>query len=131
IKVVPPSIQAWQKPLFGFLCGCCAIVIFAMYFPAKAYVGYQLALSRIQTGTTGTVKGPVVDYVPYTPGKNHEESFTVGRMCFSYDPNAIDAGFRQARTTGSPIHDGLEVRATYVEDTIVRLEICPGTGPPS
>jgi hypothetical protein len=114
----------WQKPLWGLIGACCAIIAFSMYLPAKAYFAYRHALSSVQSGNAEKTEGVVAEYIAITAGQNNRESFLVAAKRFSYDPNAITIGFKETQASRSPIHNGIRVRITSVDATIVRLEVC-------
>ena len=53
------------------------------------------------------------------------ESFAVGGHRFSYSDYVVTSGFHNTASHGGPIHDGLDVRVSYLGNLILRLEIVP------
>ena|SRR5258708_28798753 len=95
---------------------------------SQTFVGYT-SYRRIQemrsAGREEQIQGIVVDFSPYDLSKNSSnERFKVDHRTFSYSPNEIRPGFRQTHAKGSPIQNGANVRISWIEDSITRVEIC-------
>lgn len=58
------------------------------------------------------------------PATGHAmEKFCVADACFEYSEYVISGGFNNTSSHGWPIREGLRVRATYVGNSIVKLEV--------
>jgi len=78
----------------------------------------------MQTGRVNVVEGIVTNFDPMPYGGHKNESFCVARTCFHYsDFDFTGGGFNNTSSHGGPIRPGLPVRVTYVDGTIVRLQI--------
>ena len=58
---------------------------------------------------------------------NRRETFSVNGVMLIYppdDPSMVTTGFYQIKAKGGPIHDGVFARINFIEDRIVRLEVC-------
>lgn len=86
---------------------------------ALTFGEYVAARNALDTGRFTIVEGPVSD-LKTTP---KSESFTVSGKTFSYSDYAVVPGFNKMRLNGGPIERGMYVRITYVDNTILRLEI--------
>lgn len=51
------------------------------------------------------------------------ETFVVNGQYFSYSDYDLTQGFNQTQSHGGPIKEGLQVRITHVDGSIVKLEI--------
>ncbi|MEW1780679.1 hypothetical protein AB0305_00625 [Arthrobacter sp. NPDC080086] len=69
------------------------------------------------------VEGLVTDFKPMPVTGHAMERFCVSGKCFEYSDYIVTSGFNNTRSHGGPIHEGLQVRVSYVGNTIVKLEI--------
>lgn len=53
------------------------------------------------------------------------ESFNVNGVKFEYSDYVITPGFNNAASKGGPIKEGLPVRISYIDGTILKLEVDP------
>jgi hypothetical protein len=51
------------------------------------------------------------------------EIFTVKGISFKYSYGVITSGFNHTNKFGGPIREGLKVRISYVENTIIKIEV--------
>jgi hypothetical protein len=87
----------------------------------------RLLQAQIDLGQSYAIEGQVTDFTPGSWRAKVAESFVVSGHPFSYSPSWITAGFNQTAELGGPIVPGLQVRITYVGDTIVQLETPAGS----
>ena len=69
------------------------------------------------------VEGRVTEFVPMPYQGHANESFVVSGHRFSYSDYDLTKGFNWTQSHGGPIRENLQVRITYVDDSIVKLEI--------
>ena len=75
-----------------------------------------------KSGDYQIVEGSVTKFVEYN--RTVYEQFSVKDIHFEYSPYDLSVcGFRQTIAEGSPIRDGLQVRVTYKDGRILKLEI--------
>ena len=77
----------------------------------------------LRSGRVRVVEGVVSQFDPEPPEGHHDESFDVAGQHFSYSQYVLNSGFNHSRGAGGPIRDGLQVRITYLDGQILRLEI--------
>jgi hypothetical protein len=114
-----PLFRFWSfsgSIMFWFAC-IWTLVLFGATFPG--YLGAQYAF---RTGHYAVIEGHVTNFAPMTRVLPME-CFTVSSQRFCYSDSEMKPGFNQTASHGGPIHDGLPVRISYSEDTILRLEI--------
>jgi hypothetical protein len=66
------------------------------------------------------VEGKVTDFVPMPYEGHADETFVVGGHHFAYSDYDQTKGFNHTRSHGGPMNEG---RITYVDDSILKLEI--------
>lgn len=84
---------------------------------------YERGLSALKNGKASVVEGPVTNFVPMPYAGHAQEHFTVSGQRFSYSDYSMASSFHNSASYGGPIHEGLQVRITYVGNSILRLEI--------
>jgi hypothetical protein len=84
---------------------------------------YRTLLSSLKDGRARVVEGIVTEFTPMPSSGHALERFCVSHKCFHYSDFEVSAGFNNTSSHGGPIREGLPVRVTYVDDTIVRLEV--------
>jgi hypothetical protein len=58
------------------------------------------------------------------PKSGHKmESFTVNGVKFEYSDFVVTPGFNNATSHGGPIREGLPVRISHIDNTILKLEV--------
>jgi hypothetical protein len=70
---------------------------------------------------SNVIEGRVSYFVPKIG--HGREIFCVRETCFSYSDNEMAPGFRNTSLYGGPMRLGLDVRVTYVDNMILKLEI--------
>jgi len=81
------------------------------------------ARRALESGDFKVVEGEVRSFRPMTRESKEDESFEVGGVPFHYGDGRISAGFDDTARRGGPIREGLPVRITYRDNTILRLEV--------
>jgi hypothetical protein len=79
------------------------------------------ARHALASGDFKIVEGEVRNFRPMTRGSKEDESFEVGGVPFRY--GKVSAGFENTAWRGGPIREGLPVRITYRDNSILRLEV--------
>jgi len=74
-------------------------------------------------GRVSVVEGTVDRFEPMPYEGHRNERFSVNGVTFSYSDYSQDPGFHQSMSHGGPIREGLPVRISYVDKTIVKLEV--------
>ena len=74
-------------------------------------------------GGAEVVEGDVKEFVPMPYEGHAEETFVVSGRYFSYSDYDETKGFNQTQSHGGPMKEGLHVRITHVDGTILKLEI--------
>ena len=85
----------------------------------ETYGQYRRAVSALADGRYAVVEGHVTDFVE----KPKSESFMVDGVRFSYSPYVMTPGFNTPAWDGGPLREGMQVRISYVGNTILRLEV--------
>jgi hypothetical protein len=88
-------------------------------------IGVQQAALRQEylDGHFKVVEGLVKDFDPMPSSGHKMESFRVNGVKFEYSDYVITPGFNNTTSHGGPIVEGLPVRVSYINQTIVKLEI--------
>jgi hypothetical protein len=137
VPLVMMGVGAWmvrryaRVPMKG-------IGIFARVFPL-VFLGFATLLavavfgsalwtywslrSAVLSGKVSRVEGVVSDFKPMPYGGHAMEHFCVGEACFEYSDFVLTGGFNNTSSHGGPIREGVRVRVTHVDGTIVRLEV--------
>ncbi len=87
------------------------------------YSNFANLRSAAQNGSTEIVAGKVEQFVPMPYEGHAQETFIVSGHYFSYSDYDQTKGFNQSQSHGGPIREGLQVRITHVDGSIVKLEI--------
>jgi len=102
------------------------VVIFGLLILGAEGIGYSNFAelrSAARNGKYEVVEGQVKDFVPMPYEGHSKESFVVNEYKFSYSDYDLTKGFNQSQSHGGPIREGLQVRITHVNGSIVKLEI--------
>jgi hypothetical protein len=91
-------------------------------------VDFDRLLALHSSGQERMVEGVVTNFSPFGPRPHSrpKETFVLNNVTFAYPPDDSTTmlGFSQLRSRGGPLHDNVLVRINYIEDRIVKLEIC-------
>jgi hypothetical protein len=116
----------------GLLVGVASCVV-GIYQTYRGYADYERLFNLHSRTQESLVDGTVTDFSSFGSRRSRipKETFTVNGIMFAYPPDALMVmpGFNQIRATGGPIHDGAFVRVSFIEDRIVRLEVCEPPNP--
>ncbi len=143
IPLLLAALFAWMflKPFSGRrksskLMGGLGFVFCMMMTALVFYTQYNEYIS-IQTAAAAnglkTVEGTVEHFIPMPYNGHAQEHFCVKDVCFAYSDFSASSGFSRTASHGGPIHEGLQVRISYLAydapinagNIIVRLEIRP------
>jgi hypothetical protein len=120
-RILPGGLKGRARRIFGF-----CFFGFAILWTLGAFMGtfsqYLKVADAVHSGKYAVVQGPVTSFVPMPYGGHAEESFCVQKKCFSYSDYVVTTGFNNTASHGGPIHEGLQVRITYIDNIILRLE---------
>lgn len=98
-------------------------VLWAMLVGSNSVLHYRHLVAALNDGSAKRIEGRVERFQPMPFGGHSLEKFCVETVCFAYSDYVISGGFNQTASHGGPIRAGLPVRITYMDDTIVRLEV--------
>jgi hypothetical protein len=102
--------------------GLSLAVLWTGAYTAVTLARYRSLRAALHSGAAQMVEGPVVDFVPTYVGHGLEH-FTVNGQPFAYSDFIERPGFHTTSSNGGPIRGGLQVRITYFDGAILRLEI--------
>jgi hypothetical protein len=116
LRRIPAVIRFWLGALLASL---------AVYIaPAADRWGGKADSSAPSHERHSVVAGTVTDFAKIYAGVIEKgETFVVDGKRFFISPYDTGPGFHQLSSQGGPIHDGLNVRITYSDSEILRLEI--------
>jgi hypothetical protein len=108
--------------------GSAALAAGALIFGATAAAALEQSAAfglqqQLDQGRARVVAGKVEDHLN---ANFAYECFSVEGQRFCYSDGPTSVGFHQTSQNGGPIRDGLEVRVTFIGNTIVRLEVAEG-----
>jgi hypothetical protein len=110
-----------------------AWAVLGIYFINKRNADYDRLFALRSSGQERVVEGVVTNFSPFGPRPHSrpKETFAVNDVTFAYPPDdsTVMLGFSQLRSKGGPLRDNVLVRVNYIEDRIVRLEICNSANP--
>jgi hypothetical protein len=122
LRLLPSGLQGRARRGFSGVFFAFAILWTAGSF-FSTYSQYRTATSALADGAASVVEGPVTHFTPMPYTGHSQESFVVGDRRFSYSDYIVSAGFHNTASHGGPIHEGLNVRVTYLGNLILRLEV--------
>lgn len=114
-----------QLPFFLVLFG--ALWMQLSFF--SLYIQYHALETAMKSGKVNVAEGRVMHFTPssYLGSKGERFCVSDSDVCFSYSDYIVTPGFNQTQSHGGPIKDGLPVKVTYKDDTIVKLEVAPAS----
>jgi hypothetical protein len=90
---------------------------------AATYYDYISLREALEIGQVTVVEGIVTDFKPMPYEGHANERFCVQGNCFEYSDYGITAGFNNTSSHGGPIKNGLNVRVSFCDNEIARLEV--------
>lgn len=105
-------------PVFIIFFGALLVSVGCLSY--SSFVGLRDAA---RSGKVEVAEGQVKEFVPMPYEGHANESFVVNGHRFEYSDYDLTKGFNQSQSHGGPIREGLQVRITYIDDKIVKLEI--------
>lgn len=121
-RLMPRGVQGSARSLVGWILFIAPLLI-GGYVIVNNYTFYQRTLENLKGGHFQVVEGQVSDFVPMPYEGHAMESFSVRGHKFTYSDYALTPGFHNTTSHGGPIRQGLGVRVSFVNNTIVRLEV--------
>jgi hypothetical protein len=110
----------------GFAIACLGFsIVWTLVAFITTYSQYRSLITAQETGAYQIAEGVVTDFVPMANSGRSYESFTVDGKTFNYSDYFVTAGFNNTQSHGGPIHGGLKVRITHVNNVIIKLEVAP------
>lgn len=108
----PRASSAFAFYYFGFA------VLWTLTAFLIAYSQYS-SLSRARhVNNVRVAEGLVNSFEPMPVAGHAMERFCVSGVCFKYSDYVVTGGFNNTSSHGGPIHEGLQVRVSYVGDSI-------------
>ena len=87
------------------------------------YSNFAALRGAAKNGSTEIVEGKVEQFVPMPYEGHAQETFIVNGRYFAYSDYDATKGFNHTQSHGGPMKEGLQVRITHVDGSIVKLEI--------
>jgi hypothetical protein len=104
-----------------------------IYIISGRNADYDRLLALHSSGQERVIVGVITNFSSFGPRPHSrpKETFNVNDVTFAYPPDdpTVMLGFNQLRSKDGPLQDNVLVRINYIEDRIVRLEICDRTNP--
>jgi hypothetical protein len=116
------SARPKRSKIFAFF-----MLGFSLFWTVTAFYStyhqYSTLANARANGTAPVVEGIVTGFTPMPVTGHAMERFCVSGQCFEYSDYVINSGFNNTSSHGGPIREGLPVRITYLDNTILKLEI--------
>ena len=112
------GIQRTLMPVFAICFGLLWVALGTLN-----YSHFANLRNAARNGEAEVVEGEVKEFVPMPYQGHADETFVVDGRHFSYSDYDETKGFNQTRSHGGPMREGLHVRITHVDGSIVKLEI--------
>ena len=77
----------------------------------------------LRDGSVEIAEGKIEQFVPMPYSGHANETFVVNGHYFAYSDFDLTKGFNNTQSHGGPLKEGLQVRITHVNGSIVKLEI--------
>ena len=87
------------------------------------YSNFANLRDAARNGSVAIAEGKIEQFVPMPYTGHAQETFLVNGQYFSYSDYDLTKGFNQTQSHGGPLKEGLQVRITHVDGSIVKLEI--------
>jgi hypothetical protein len=87
------------------------------------YSNFANLRTAARDGSTEVVEGKVEQFVSIPRGGHGKETFIVNGQYFAYSDYDLTQGFNHTQSHSGPMREGLQVRITHINGSIVKLEI--------
>jgi len=112
------GIQRTLIPIFIFAFGLLWVALGTLN-----YSHFANLRNTARNGGAEVVEGQVKEFIPMPYQGHARETFVVNGHPFSYSDYDETGGFNHTQSHGGPMKEGLQVRITHVDGSIVKLEI--------
>ena len=126
LMVVGIGIIKFFEKFFGYLFFGFA-VLWTLVVGLKISSAQSLIKEYYGNGNFEVVEGFVENFKPMPSDGGKQESFTVNGIRFKYADYVKTPGFNNAASRGGPIREGLQVKISYIDNTILKLEVAAST----
>lgn len=102
------------------------ICVFGSFWIGAGIINYSNFANLREAARDGSAQiaeGKVEQFVPMPYEGHAQETFVVNGQYFAYSDYDMTKGFNQSQSHGGPLKEGLQVRITHVDGSIVKLEI--------
>ena len=102
------------------------ICVFGSLLIGAGIINYSNFANLRQAARDGSVEiaeGKVEQFVPMPYEGHAQETFVVNGQYFALSDYDLTKGFNKTQSHGGPLKEGLQVRITHVDGSIVKLEI--------
>jgi hypothetical protein len=99
------------------------VVIISAGIVRLSMQSHKELIGQLNSTNAKVVEGRVSQFVSSPYSGHADERFCVQGSCFSYSDYVLTGGFNRTSSHGGPIREGLPVRVTYFDNTILKLEI--------
>jgi hypothetical protein len=120
-KIAEPAVRGWIRRWLAVASVFFGVVSVTILF--TTWREYSSLTSALTQGKTRSVEGRVTQFIPEGPDGHPIERFSVEGKAFEYSSYMVTSGFHRVARLGGPIHEGVNVRITYVDGSIVRLQV--------
>lgn len=101
-----------------------AWLYFVLVEGGGSYLSYLNLANAYRAGLSSQVEGPVIEVFSPAPGQRRDKvSFRIGDKLLAYPLRGFEPGFRPS-DRDNPVREGAILRVRYIDDSIVRLEMC-------
>ena len=87
------------------------------------YLDQESARESYSSGNFKIVEGPIENFDPMPASGYKKESFSVNGVKFEYSDFVVTPGFNNTASKGGPIHEGLPVKISHIDNVILKLEV--------
>ncbi|EDN65662.1 membrane protein [Beggiatoa sp. PS] len=118
VKNISQKMKVWFANFYFWGSLLITVLLFLMLL-----VSYIIGCYLLMTEKYEVVEGIVTDFIPMPYSGHSYESFVVNGKRFSYSQYSMGPEFHHTKSHGGPIDQGVQVRISYINNKILRLEI--------